>query len=580
MKTSTGIIAVALLALCATAANADVATTQTLELRYGWNAVYIEVSPSASLDEVFANWPVESVGFYDPASFLSTRQFDSGYGGDWPSPRPVAEWIRGLPLASDAVHIPAGVVALAFSTNAATTAVSVTGVPAAPRTTWHITDTNEVFNFVGFSLQQGASVYPADYLAGFNGDILRGGLYKVSGRTPGQSPKIINAYSEKISDGDVRLVASDVQSGWSGALFVSPVNGPDFGTDGTKATLSVRNDGGAARTVAIDFLENDAWGQIALPRAALHLRDADAAATNATWSAFPANGARIAEKSLEAGDTWTLEFGLDRSKLADAAKGSSFGALLRITDEDGGSAMRVDVPLVGATSGENAAATAWPSGLWVADVLFDRILVPGDAAETKTGGSARIRLLVHIDGNGRIRLLQRVVAAGTAEENGDLHYRLYAGAAQVPTTASETLRLSALALPSETPVIEAESGGSFASGGVSFAFTVAADGSTSLLRHPLHPQHDGLLWDFTTPAPSGDDFKNYVSKVKPETFSVTCRVSLALDMNGGETTWNPEGQKSGSCSWTFSNLMRQGNVTLSGPMTVKRVSPYAEIVLE
>ena len=68
--------------------------------------------------------------------------------------------------------------------------------------------------------------------------------------------------------------------------------------------------------------------------------------------------------------------------------------------------------------------------------------------------------------------------------------------------------------------------------------------------------------------------------MKPETFSVTCRIELSLDMNGGEAAWNPENTKSGTCRWTFSNLMRQGDIILSGPMTLKRVSPLSEIVLE
>lgn len=124
------------------------------------------------------------------------------------------------------------------------------------------------------------------------------------------------------------------------------------------------------------------------------------------------------------------------------------------------------------------------------------------------------------------------------------------------------------------------SGSSLSASGATFSFVVAGDGATSLLRHPLHPQHDGLRWDFTTPAPSGDDFSNYVSEVKPETFSVSCRIALTLDLNGGEALWNPENTKSGTCRWTFSNLMRQGDITISGPMTIKRVSPLAEIVLE
>lgn len=566
----------------------DVTVSQSFSLSYGWNAIYIEVSPTQPLDEVFADWPVENVGFYDPASFLATRQFGDGIETKGLSMNPVAEWRRGVPLATTAERIPPGSVAFVFSTNTTRTAVSINGVPAAPRMTWHVTDTNEVFNFVGFSLQPGASILAADYLAGFDGDIIKSGIYKISGRMPGRSPDFVQAYaSDRVGDGDVRLVASSEQSDWSGALFVSPMNGPDFGEDGVRTTLTIRNDGADDRTVDVALLRPGdvgvagPWGDILLPDAALKLRDADVALTNAAWNTVEpeAGSRRIASKRLNVGETWKLEFGLDRASLPAAEKGATFGALLRVTDADGASRMRVDVPLSGAASGADAAATAWPAGLWVADVAFNRILSPGAAVETETGGEAKVRLPLHLDAHGNLRLLQRVVAAGTTASDGTVTYHLYAGTAEVPNTATVAMRISAVTLPTETPVIAAESGGSFASG-FSFPFTVAGDGATSLLRHPLHPQHDGLRWDFSTKAPSGDDFTNYKGDIKPETFSVSCRIEMTLNLDGGETAWTPENTKSGTCRWTFSNLMRQGDITISGPMTVKRVSPLAELVLE
>ena len=572
--------------MAALASPAEVTLRQSFKLSYGWNAFYIEVSPTQPLDEVFADWPVENVGFYDPASFLATRQFGNGFDSKGLSMQPVAAWVRNVPIASDAKRIPAGTVAFAFSTNVTKTTVSLTGVPAAPRMTWHVTNTNEVFHFVGFSLQEGASINPANYMKGFDGGILMGSFYKIAGKTAGQSPSFTETYSsDEVSDGNVRLVASGEQSDWSGALFVSPMNGIDFGTEMTRATLSVRNDGDDERTVAIDLLGPGnvgmpgPWGDFDLPQSALFLRDADVAHTNAAWNPLPAGTTTIATKRLGAEETWRLEFGLNRSALPAATKGATFGALLRITDVDGGSRMRADVPLVGAASGLDAANTAWPAGLWVAEVAFDEILPPGAKNPTETGGSAKIRLPVHIDGNGNVRLLQRVVAAGTTDADGTLTYHLYAGTAQVPNTASVAMRISAVTLPTETPVIEAEPGGSISGDGITFPFTVAANGATSLLRHPLHPQHDGLKWDFSTPAPSGDDFSNYKSDVKPETFSVSCRIKLSLNLDGGEAAWNPENTKSGFCHWTFSNLMRQGDITISGPMVIKRVSPIAEIIL-
>ena len=571
-----GIVALA----CAFAAHADVVVRQNLVLKYGWNAVYVEVAPTQSPDEVFADWPVKSVGFYDPASFLVTRQFAQTWDSHGLSMNAVAMWHRDYPEASQVQSIPAGTVCLVCSTNTADTPVSIVGVPAAPRITWHITNTNEVYNFVGFSIKEGESVSPNDYISGFDGNLLKGGFFKFSGRNPDRAPSITEVYSSTtVSDGDVLLVASDVQSDWSGALYVSPMNGLDFGSDQSLAMFSVRNDGEDGRTVAIDMICDPTYGEVFMPRAAVHVRDAAVALTNAAWTALSDDASAVARKWLAAGETWRIEFGLDRAAFDTGARGRKFGALLRVTDVDGTSKMRVAVPLVGETSGESATSRTWPGGLWVADVAFDRIVAPGSPAETETGGTAKLRLPIHIDASGKVRLLQRVVSAGEVEADGTYVYRLYAGTATVPTTANVAMRISAVCLPTEQPVVEA-TGGSFSTNGVTFAFTVAGDGATSLLRHPLHPQHDGLRWDFKTPAPSGDVFSNYKGDVKPETFSVQNEINLMFSLNGGEAAWNPEQTKGGTCRWKLTNLMRQGPITLVGNMTLKRVSTQTEIILQ
>ena len=562
------------------AAHAEVTVTQALTLYSGWNAVYLEVSPSASLAEVFADWPVKSVGFYDPASFLATRQFSQDWDSQGVSMKPIATWHRDYPEASRVERIPPGSVCLVFNTNGTRTVVSVTGVPAAPRMTWHVTDTNEVYNFVGFSLQAGASVLPSDYLRGFDGNVLKGGYFYLSGTDPDQAPEILPIYqSKKVSDGDVLLVASDSQSDWSGVLYVSPMAGLDFGSDQSLASFSVRNGGEDGRTVAVDMVCDPAYGEVSLPRSAVHIRDAAVALTNAAWTALSDDGNAVARKWLAAGETWRLEFGLDRAAFDTGARGRKFGALLRVTDVDGASKMRVDVPLAGETSGESATSRTWPGGLWVADVAFDRIVAPGASVETETGGTVKLRLPIHIDEHGTVRLLQRVVSAGEVASDGTYVYRLYAGTATVPATANVAMRISAVCLPTELPVVEA-TGGTMSSEGLSFAFTVAGDGATSLLRHPLHPQHDGLRWDFKTPAPSGDEFSNYKGDVKPETFSVQNEINLTFNLNGGEAAWNPEQTKGGTCRWKLTNLMRQGPITLVGDMSIKRVSPQTELVLE
>ena len=68
--------------------------------------------------------------------------------------------------------------------------------------------------------------------------------------------------------------------------------------------------------------------------------------------------------------------------------------------------------------------------------------------------------------------------------------------------------------------------------------------------------------------------------MKPETFSVKSVVALSLDFDGGEASWNPTDEVHGTCTWTLTGLRHDGAVTVSGPMTIKRVSPKTEIVLE
>lgn len=557
---------------------ADVMSTQSISFLPGWNAVYAEVSPTGTLDSVFADWPTDSIGFYDPAALLSTAQFSSAGETEGLTAAPFATWRRGYPEASDAKRFAAGTVLVFASTNKAN--VALVGEPAAPRLKWHVSGTNDVYNYVGFSLKSGVEVSPSDYLDGFGGaSIANRTFYKIFGPKT-QPPRLVKvSATAKVSDGAVLAMSSDIVSDWSGVLNVSPMNGLDFETDGVQRTLTIRNDGTKDRTVRVALVDDAANRQdFILPYTALYVRDkADITSTNAAWTAC--TSAVVAEKYVPAGETWQLQVGLDRRVMRDQVYGKTFGMIMRITDEDGGSMMRVDIPIQGATSGGTASARAWPGGLWVGDVALNAVKGPNDSEASETGGTLNLRLPLHVDANGKIRLLQRVVGAGNADANGYWDYRLYAGKATPPSTSKTTMRISAVCLPTETPVVEAEES-NLASGTAKFSFTVAGDGATSLLRHPYHPQHDGLRWDFKTAAPSGDDWQNYKYDVKPETFSVKCDITITLDFNGGEAAWNPEDEVSGRCEWSLEGLRHEGAIVVSGPMTIRRVSPKAEIELE
>ena len=599
-------------------------TSQNISLRSGWNAIYVEVGPEQTPDELFASWPVTHVGLYDPASFLATRQFSAEWNSQGMSSGAMAVWYRDVPEASSLKSVPAGSVLVTFNTNATTFVDTLHGGPAAPRTTWHVTGTNTVYNFVGFSVSQETDI--AAYLEGSPCENVKSrAYYRIRGDDPNAAPgaREVRTTDRTVNDGDVLLLPSDTISDWSGVLNISPLNGIDFGQNSSLGALAIRNDGTTNRRVRLEFVSPhnaaDLYKTYELP-AYVHVRDPDVSWKIEDWQAYYAfdswsqvlaHGTGFGKtlyKTIAPGETWNLQFGLDRSGLQeqDRLKGQPFGMLINVTEDSAAHAKAV-IPIYGETSGESP--DEWDCGLWVADVEFNSVrmvdlkrsietnevggveVVTTNVVETslsdstKTGGKFKVRLPVHRDREGKLRLLQRVVVAGEVAADGTYNYSLYAGAATPSTTGKTIMRISSVCLPTETPVIEASQDKLRdyhleATRTATFEFTVGASGATSLLRHPYHPQHDGLRWDFATRAPDGDDMYNYASDVKPETFSVQNEINLMYSVGVGVEQWSPEYEFNGTCKWTLSGLRHDGVIVLSGPMVFRRISPIAQLKLK
>lgn len=108
---------------------------------------------------------------------------------------------------------------------------------------------------------------------------------------------------------------------------------------------------------------------------------------------------------------------------------------------------------------------------------------------------------------------------------------------------------------------------------------MGANSAANPLRHALHPHHDGLRADFQTPAPSCDDIENYVSRVKPELFSISNTVSFAWDtLPAGAAAWSPEETLHGKLNWDFAGLRREGTLRAQGRFTMRRVSTLPTLV--
>lgn len=546
---------------------------QTIQLVSGWNAVHLTIAPNLTADTLFRDWPVESVGVYDAAAFTRTKQFDATSSTEGlPSPA-VRLWHRRLPGDSEVFAIPANAVLLCFATN--TFSTTLYGAPEALRYSWHPTGPAAVYNYIGISVTPGASPSLAAYCSGLKLNALEPNV--MYGQNPQAAAFGPVEPTIPVANGRVLAMTADRVVDWSGVFHVSPQHGVAFGSDMALQPLTIRNDAATVRRARLTYLSGQAANALNIPpRCDVLYRDISGTTTNTGWQPLSAQ----LEKNLQPGEVWKLTLALNREQFSGVAAGTRYGGLLRVEDIDGGSHFRTTIPLSAVSDEGAAGAHAWPAGLWVADVQLDKVTqVVNDSKLVQAipaGGNMTLRLPLHVDLNGGMTLLQRVVAAGAAAEGGTVALALYAGNAPIPAGANQSMRISAVCLPVDQPAIVGT--GTFGADAL-FGFTVGADSAANPLRHALHPHHDGLKADFQTPAPSGDDFENYVSKVKPELFSVSNSVNFVWDaLPAGAAAWSPEETLHGKLTWDFAGLRREGTLRAQGRFTMRRVSALPTLV--
>ena len=557
------------------AAFGNVEMLQDVNLVGGWNAVHVDVADTTDVDVLFADWPVEWVALYDPAAFLETRQYSAESSTEGTSHAVYRMWRRSEPGLRGFARVPADSVLVCFATRGH--ACKLYGTPCAPRITWHKSNVDTDLNLVAFSTWDDTTI--DRYFSGLGiGD---GNFYLFGGEDT-TKPMVISttlAGAKTFGDDQVLAVSSPKLSDWSGVLNVSPRNGLDFGTEGTKATLEIRNDGAAAATVAVRMTSESARTATDIDPVppGLFVRDALAAVSNGSWTAFTT--ATTLSREIRTGETWKIVFALDRLQLV-APSGTVYGAILSIHDvTPDGSRMRVNVPIQAVGDGGASSEYAWPKGVWSAAAELDTVnfmvtsedngtFKKTDEGMKKSGGKMTVRLPLYVDGNGKMTLLQRLWFGRNT--NGVL--RAFSGAFETSDEPlTELQRLSTPFLPTDQPEIAFSEGSSFGRSAVA-AFTVGEKSNVNPMRHAQHPQHDGLTADYLGDAPSGDDLGNYLGLVKPETFSISNRVCFAWDEIGA-TRWDPEETLTGTLTWEFDGLRHEGMVRAKGRFAMKRLSP-------
>jgi len=570
---------VCLVAGAAVAAN-EVVCSQQVTLQPGWNAFYLTVSPEAEPGDLFASWPVERVGWYDPAAFLATKQFspDGTTEGTVGSGHLV--WRRGDEALSTLKWVRGNGVYTCFVTNNQEFVYAFYGAPVAPRMTWHPSSTNETMNYAGFSLEPGASVTCTEYFDGFADYDPRvpRKYYRFYGVDPAKVSLGAVASGDTFKNGEVVVVTSARASDWSGVLYVTPAEGLDFGLYGQQAHLTVRNDSTVARNVRLTFRRGEAKpfaGEPPTVPEGLHFRDNAGAVTNEPWQVV-ADG-MVIDRALAASETWDLVFALDRRSF-NAPSGTVYGVVAEFVDT-GASHARAAVPIT-VTDGGAQGRGNWPEGMWVASAALDTVTHIGETAkiggvqthEVPAGGTMKVRLPVYVDKNGKLTLVQRYWYG--LDTNGVTIIRK---GATKPSDVGVTnfRRVSSPFLPTDQPEIAFEESSVF-DASATVKFTVGERSNVNPMRHAQHPSHDGLTSDYKGYTPSGDNISNYVtSTVKPETFSIENAIRFDWKDRTGEA-WMPEETLSGTLTWEFGGIRhaegeQDGKVRAKGAFKMTRV---------
>ena len=579
---------------CAAALATGVRMKHTVTLQPGWNAFFLPVTMAEPAEKVFAEWPVDTVGFYDQNAFARTQQFktsaqDSTQGA---VDSGMKMWKRdGLGFSSFQL-VAANGVYVTVNTNRTVFTVDLFGEPSAYRITWHVSDgITAPLNYIGVSSWAQAPLLPDGYLSGLDVNWIE--RYRIRGVPTAAAPSLsVIGRDSMVSDGGAVAMDATKVSNWSGVLNVEPVNGIDLGTKLNMAAVSIRNDAATNRIVRIR-LESSAVdpaggaGNLELP--SVKFLDT---VRHAQWQQSLAETPYECE--LVPGETLRLQLAVNREEERyQSNPGQEYGGVIVVDDVSSAepSYFRTAIPFSVCSDGGVFERTKWPRGLWSASIRLDKVgrmidesapdveytdeikieqymtyieVTNADnqviwehrtidktitnrvpilaAAAVPVAKPMTVRALLHVDGDGKLHLLQRARFAGR--------------------------RLTAAIFPTDNPILPGT--GEFGKN-ASFVWKVAEGSKVNPFRHAKHPDHDGKNADFSGPAPSGDDYANYLSTVKPELFTIENDLRLQWDATNA-ASWAPEETLKGTCWWTLKGLRREGALEMSGTFLMKRLS--------
>jgi hypothetical protein len=413
---------------------------------------------------------------------------------------------------------------------------AVKGRPVVTTTDWMA----DSFNLVGFQTDPGSAPTFNAFL-GPSSAHTGHPIYRLN--PSGQWEEIPDPVNETIQPGEAYWVYCQGGSSYSGPLRVilEQGGGIDFGRILTEQTLLIKNETFATKQIIVSKQISEAPPPDAAPLAGevlLTYRNED----TSDWVDFP--GSLVL--GIGAGEELGLRLGVKRKDML-GSPGALFQSLLGISDGEGYRS-RLPVTARGLTSSgstsESTLLRNGPStlhmraGLWAGMATIDKVSFPSDPSEAErmvprpTASEFQFRLILHVDGSGQTKLLQKVILMwkeGTlkpdpsdpskqiVDEPGrfvlvtkdDLVSQFNGAALRDGQRVGRRISSPAFSFSGEVPM-----SGTFDGILVSNAITLDYDHPLNPFKHKYHPHHDNFDYDFMTKLAEGKESYSIVRNIE------------------------------------------------------------------
>ncbi len=530
----------------------------TYTLRGGWNAIYLHGDAShAAIADLVASRP-EIVSIWRWNTNANAIQFGSSPlipvagTSDWNI------WYRDNAAGSTLATLTGQNAYLVECSGPAATTYSLM-IPQKvlpPRSTW----VRNGANFLGFPTRL-ATAYPmfSSYFATFPVAVAANTkIYKYAGGPLGESnpEQVFSPQFEPLDRNQAYWFDAAVVGDFYAPIEVAPSNsqGLAFGRTGAQVIVRLRNRTAAAVTVTVaptDSAASPSGQEQITARVPLTRRT-----FNSTTSAFEDSPvAGQFDVVLAPQSSTELTFGVDRA-LITGATDALYASLLRFTDAGG--LMDISLPV--------SARVTSLAGLWVGEIAVNSVesKAPGYAG-TATAQPYPLRVILHVDDGGTVRLLSQVYLGRLAPTPNPLGLATVESAL-LATDKANARRISVAHLPPDTVV--GTGSGSVALGQTLVrTVSIPFNAPTNPYVHAYHPDHDNrdargvpLTTAIESPA---------ISRVCSFTFAASPPPGSA-SVGWGSTVLG------GTYSETVSGLHR-ATLTVGGTFELRRISELGSI---